>query len=119
MLAKPLSFSVFVSFEALTLTELLTKGSLEFGTALGGTWITSVNVWLLTPAKLALEQLTVPPEPTEGVLHDQPLGALSETKVVLVVVGLSGSEFVVTEPSVSVKVALVAGSAPLLVTTMV
>jgi len=112
-------FSVFVSFASSTLTELLMKESAELGTALGGTWTTSVNVWVLEPATLALVQLTVPPEPTGGVLHTQPPAGVNETNVVLVYIGLSGSELVVTEGKVSVKLAPVAASAPLLLTTMV
>src|SRR5258708_4235858 len=55
---------------------------------LEGMWTTSVNTAELGPGISAILQLTVPLAPTAGVVHDQPPGEASETKVVL---GGSGS----------------------------
>lgn len=80
--AEALSFSVLGSLVAETVTALLINGKSEFGTAPDGTWPTNVKVWTVLPATLARLHEIVPPEPTEGVVHDQPGAGLRDTNVI-------------------------------------
>lgn len=74
-----LLFSLFGSALALEIVAVLLK-VVPLAVPPG---ICAVNVKAaLAPAvKLKIEQLTLPPLPTGGVVHDQPAGALKLTKV--------------------------------------
>jgi hypothetical protein len=65
-----------------------------------------VNVALAPVPRVAIEQSTLPPAPTAGVVHVQPAGVASDTKVV-------------PGGSVSASVALVAALGPELATVIV
>lgn len=65
-------------------------------------WTTKVKTSPVVVARSAFVQLTVPLAPTAGVVHDQPTGLETETKVkpagktsfIAALLALSGPEFV-------------------------
>ena len=79
MLDVPLSFpglGSLVDEDAVAVFESTVPAA-----TLGSTATVSVKTALPTP-RLAVEQDTVPTEPTAGVVHDQPPGDANDTKVV-------------------------------------
>jgi hypothetical protein len=100
-----LSFSEFGSNVPAELIEAIFVNVVPGGVP-GGILTTSVNVAVRPTANVAIEQVTVPPAPTAGVLQLKPTGDVKETKVMPAGIG-------------STSATLSAGSGPRLAAVMV